>query len=72
MKLLGFIAMLGGACWAYLWRHDPVQGPLFAPLGCIAAAAGFFMFFEGMKREIIEAVQGTDRNGMPPQPGTRE
>ena len=72
MKILGFIAMLGGVWWAYLWRHDPVQGPLFTPLGCLAVAAGFFMFFEGMKREIIEAVRNNDKNDTPPQLDKRE
>ena len=72
MKILGFIAMLGGVWWAYLWRHDPVQGPLFTPLGCLAAAAGFFMFFEGMKREIIEAVRNKDKKDTPSQLDKRE
>jgi len=60
MKIIGFVAMFGGAWFAYECRGDPVQGPLFTPLGCLAAVAGFFMFFEGLKREVIEAVRDKD------------
>jgi len=55
MKIGGIVLLLAGIGWAYLWRHDPVEGAYMRPVGAIAAAAGFFMFFEGLKREIVEA-----------------
>ena len=72
MKILGFIALFGGAWFAYECRGDPVQGPLFTPLGCLVACAGFFMFFEGMKREVIEAVRIKDGKDRSPEADRQE
>ena len=58
MKIGGLALFVGGMFWAYIWRHDPVEGAYMRPVGALAAAGGFFMFFEGLKREIIEAVRG--------------
>lgn len=57
MKIVGIILFLAGIWWAYIWRHDPAEGKLMRPVGFLAAASGFFMFFEGLKREIIAAIQ---------------
>jgi hypothetical protein len=43
-----------------MWRNDPVDSAYMCPVGITAAAAGFFMFFEGLKREIIVAVVPKD------------
>ncbi len=56
MKIGGFILLLLGLWWVYVWRHDPAEGPAMRAVGFIGALAGIFLFFEGLKREIIAAV----------------
>jgi hypothetical protein len=60
MKIRGILLLLAGMGWAYMWRNDPVDSAYMCPVGITAAAAGFFMFFEGLKREIIAAVGPKD------------
>ncbi len=57
MKIAGIILLLLGLWWAYTWRHDPAEGNLMRPAGFLVAALGFFLFFEGLKREIIGAIR---------------
>lgn len=61
MKFYGLLLMLIGSYWAYIWRHDSPD--LFTPLSCLVIAAGFYLFFEAMKRDIIEAMRGLDHHG---------
>ncbi len=57
MKIVGFALLLAGLWWAYMWRHDPAEGLYMQPIGFVAALAGIFVFFEGLKKEIIRAVK---------------
>ena len=57
MKIGGFILVLLGLWWAYMWRHDPAEGPVMRAVGYVGMLAGLFLFFEGLKREIITAVR---------------
>ena len=63
MKIGGMILFLIAVWWTYLWRYDSCEGPFMRAVGVIAAAGGFFMFVEGIKREIIEAIQEKNRSG---------
>ncbi len=62
MKIGGFILLLLGLLWVYLWRQDLAEGPAMRVVGFIGAEAGVFLFFEGLKREIITAVRKGNRD----------
>ena len=57
MKIGGMVLFLIAAWWMYLWRHDGAEGPFMRIVGVVAAAGGVFMFLEGLKREIIDAIR---------------
>jgi nitrogen fixation-related uncharacterized protein len=55
-KLKGLIyAVLGFGC-AYLFRNDQGEGPFMRPVGIIVGATGVYFFFDGLKNEIISAI----------------
>ena len=65
MKYGGIVFFLLGLWWAYIWRHDPCEGMIMRPVGWLGAAGGVFLFLEGLKREIIDALKqksGRDRS----------
>ena len=45
MKWFGAMFFVAGIAWAYMWRHDPVEGQFMRPAGFLIAAFGFFYFF---------------------------
>ena len=61
-KGLGIIFFLAGAWLAYGFRHDLVSGQhtmgvVFRVTGILVSVSGYFLFFEGLKQEIIEAIK---------------
>ena len=64
-KIPAFILMIGGLCWAYVWRHDPGEGPAMQAIGAVAAIAGFFVYLEALKSEIIAEVKNAARTTPP-------
>ncbi|MBN2703084.1 MAG: hypothetical protein JXR23_02640 [Pontiellaceae bacterium] len=60
IKIRGIILFFLGAGWIYLVRHDPDEGPIM--IGFIGSGIGFFVFLEGLKQEIIEAIQKQNRD----------
>jgi len=71
MQILGFVLLLGGVWVAYQVWDDPVQGPFLRPLCGLAVVAGFYMFFEAIKRAIIDAVRHPHQDETPPEPQKR-
>ena len=63
MKWIGLVVAILGAwllkeCW-----FDPVEGKILRPFTVLVIVGGVVAFFEGLKREIIVAVQQKDRDG---------
>jgi hypothetical protein len=57
MKHIGIVVFLLSIWWAYIWRHDLAEGKIMRPIGWIGAGIGFYLFFEGLKCEIISALR---------------
>jgi hypothetical protein len=56
-KILGIVVFLIGTWLFYVFRHDQGEGPFMRPVGFLAATGGLFLFLEGLKQEIVDAIQ---------------
>jgi hypothetical protein len=55
-KLKGLIFAVFGFGIAYLFREDQGEGPFLRPVGVLMGIVGIYFFFEGLKKEIVSAI----------------
>jgi hypothetical protein len=57
MKHAAIAAIIFATWWFYVWRHDPVEGAYMRPFAIVVGGVGILAYFEGLKREIVAALQ---------------